>query len=99
VVHSYPHVRFQPKLLPIAISDISALTLSAKWAIPAPPKDLETNIAWDLFADPEPATSRIDARARFEIMVWLGAYGDPKPIGFANGLCLNQTAVSNNMTL
>ncbi|KAF2664659.1 concanavalin A-like lectin/glucanase [Microthyrium microscopicum] len=97
-VHSYPHVKFQPKLLPIVISDISAVTLSASWSISAPAKDLDSritgmvsNVAWDMFADEDPAAAQVDASAKYEVMVWVGRYGDPKPIGFSSGLCQNQT--------
>jgi hypothetical protein len=49
------------------------------------------NVALDLFVDPDPSLAQNETNAGYEIMVWLGAFGNPYPIGYSNGLNLNQT--------
>jgi hypothetical protein len=74
------------------------------WSIDASTEDLTneshgmvTNVAWDMFVDSDTSKAQIDGQARFEIMIWVGTYGDPKPIGFSDGPCLKQkVSISNH---
>jgi xyloglucan-specific endo-beta-1,4-glucanase len=41
-----------------------------------------TNVALDLFADADSNNAKNPTQANYEIMVWLGSFGDPKPLGW-----------------
>ncbi|KAK4183599.1 family 12 putative glycoside hydrolase [Podospora australis] len=96
-VHSYPHVKFPSEHIPIALSKITALHLSAQWSmgpgsdpIPVPSVntegleslDVRANVAFDLFADRNAANAETETKAETEIMIWLGTFGSPQPLGF-----------------
>ncbi|KAK3295402.1 concanavalin A-like lectin/glucanase domain-containing protein [Chaetomium fimeti] len=96
-VHSYPHVKFSDPALPVPLSNISALTLSAQWAMgpgstsrsvpgidsPGLAKlDASANAAFDIFADRNPGKSQQETEAETEIMVWLGRVGYAQPLGY-----------------
>ena len=40
------------------------------------------NVAFDLFADRNPASAQNETAAETEIMLWLGTFGNPHPLGF-----------------
>jgi hypothetical protein len=103
-VHSYPHIRYQPTNLPVPIGGLNNLTLSGTWDLFASNKDLDSstagmvaNVAWDMFADEDQGTSMIDSQARWEVMIWMGRYGNPAPIGSPN--CLANTVTVGNDVL
>ncbi|KAK3939333.1 concanavalin A-like lectin/glucanase domain-containing protein [Diplogelasinospora grovesii] len=105
-VHSYPHVKFKLPDLPVLLSNISALSLSAQWSMgpgstPLPAlsvdisgladADTTANVAFDMFADPNPANAQNETLAATEIMIWLGYVGTPVPLGFSSKrTCFNQ---------
>ncbi|KAK1756362.1 hypothetical protein QBC47DRAFT_460200 [Echria macrotheca] len=88
-VHSYPHVKLATDSLPVPLSEISALSLSAKWSIgpgsaPLPVLQLNTtgledegvtaNVAFDMFADRIPDRAGNATTAETEIMIWRGTH-------------------------
>jgi hypothetical protein len=82
----------------VAITAITNFTLAAQWSVDATPEDLDSatsglvaNVAWDLFLDQDPNMAQIDSKAAWEIMIWLGRYGGPAPIGQP---CLGGKSVS-----
>ncbi|OCL04604.1 glycosyltransferase family 2 protein [Glonium stellatum] len=104
-VHSYPHVNFNSPLLPVKMTSISSLTIQSQWSMspgssPSVTNDVEglsqlntiANAALDLFADSDPTKAQSEVDASYEIMIWLGSFGDPKPLGFSTGAaCWNQS--------
>jgi xyloglucan-specific endo-beta-1,4-glucanase len=46
--------------------------------------NLTANVALDMFLDPDLAKSSSTTAPSFEIMVWFGAFGNVKPIGFSD---------------
>jgi len=95
-VHSYPHVKFKSEYLPLQLSDLANLTLRATWDVSATTQDLastgiSSNIAWDIFADADANSAGSAAKAHYEIMIWMGSYGNPYPFGYQDGPHLNKT--------
>ncbi|KAK1833592.1 hypothetical protein QBC39DRAFT_389826 [Podospora conica] len=96
-VHSYPHVKLAAPALPVAMANISALHLSARWSMgpgwkPVQASKVDTsglasmgvtaNVAFDMFADRNPALAGYATTAETEIMVWIGRFGAARPLGF-----------------
>jgi xyloglucan-specific endo-beta-1,4-glucanase len=89
-VHAYPHIAFNSAALPQLVSSISNLTVRADWDMYAVDHDLQSsnviaNVAIDMFADADPSAASSAILANYEIMVWVGTYGQPHPIGFSDG--------------
>ena len=96
-VHSFPHIKLGSTSLPIKLRDISSLSVSAQWAMGAGSKDVgnldkeglarlqaTANVAYDIWADPDPTKAASDTTASIEIMIWLGSFGAAQPLGFSN---------------
>jgi xyloglucan-specific endo-beta-1,4-glucanase len=50
------------------------------------------NVAVDMFADADPVAAQNETKAGYEIMIWLGSFNAPQPLGYdANSPCLTQT--------
>ncbi|KAK4123124.1 glycoside hydrolase family 12 protein [Parathielavia appendiculata] len=96
-VKSYPHVKLTDPTLPVPLSNISAFTLSAQWAMgpgstpwPVPSIDwsglasidVSANTAFDIFADRNPDNAQNETEAETEIMIWLGKVGYAQPLGY-----------------
>lgn len=96
-VHSFPHIKFNSKMLPIALGDMSALQLSGSWSFVAgdtaskdPAFDADgliensvtANVAIDMFADEDVAKAQNETLAKYEILIWLGTIGNPYPLGW-----------------
>lgn len=79
------------------LSNLSALTLSAQWAMgpgskprPVPSLDLpglaylnvSANVAFDIFADRNPDNAQQETEAETEIMIWLAKIGKSQPLGY-----------------
>jgi len=106
-VHSYPHVKLTTSALPVALSNISELTISAKWSMgpgsaPLPALHIDSsgladvgataNVAFDIFADRHGSRAGNAKTAETEIMIWLGSFGSAQPLGFTTGrTCLEST--------
>lgn len=105
-VHSYPHVKLAAPALPVVLSNISALIVTAQWSMgpgsrPLPALDVDSpglgdlgataNVAFDIFADSNPHNARKATTAETEIMIWVGRIGPAQPLGFTSGqTCLHQ---------
>jgi xyloglucan-specific endo-beta-1,4-glucanase len=87
--HSFPHINFMPKNLPAPLSNITAMVLAADWTV-----DSTTwigNVALDMFADADVTNSTNAQKAAYELMVWFGDYGNPWPLGYADGIKATET--------
>lgn len=105
-VHSYPHVKLAAPALPVALSNISALVVTAQWSMgpgsrPLPALGVDSsgldhlgttaNVAFDIFADRNPKNAKKATTAETEIMIWVGRIGAAQPLGFTSGQpCLHQ---------
>lgn len=50
------------------------------------------NVALDMFVDSDSTNAQSEVDASYEIMIWLGSFGDPKPLGFSQGAsCISPT--------
>ena len=90
MVHSYPHIDFDSDLLPAPVGNISRLMVQASWSMTAKNIGLKAanvmaNVAIDIFADVDPVAAQDGVLASYEIMVWVGAVGSPRPLGYSNG--------------
>ena len=96
-VHSFPNINRVSTQLPLRLVNLSSLVLKASWSM-APensallPIDAQgllnlgtrSNVALDMFLDPDPKVSVQPSLPKYEIMVWIGTFGAAAPIGFSN---------------
>jgi xyloglucan-specific endo-beta-1,4-glucanase len=83
----------------VALSDIESLSFQAIWnmQMSTGPNDLASveataNVAMDMFADADSGAAQNETKAGYEIMVWLGSFSAPQPLGYdAHNPCLTQT--------
>lgn len=96
-VHAYPHVKLGSPLLPIQFQHIS-LKIHAEWGLsrysrPTPSglsldatgialSQTVANVAYDIWADPDPNLAANESAAGIEIMIWLGVVGPAQPLGW-----------------
>jgi len=108
-VHSYPHVKLTtPDAGTVPLSNISYLRLSTVWSMgtgssPHPAgtidesgmsaQDVIANVAFDIFADHDPDNAHYEVKAETEIMIWLGTFGKPYPLGWDDPSCCGNTTV------
>ena len=98
-VHSYANVKSRSDTLPIMLSNITALEVSATWAM-YPSGTGKSNIldvdglntigvkadvTLDFFLDPNFDQSTNVTNPKYEVMVWLASLGSTAPLGFADG--------------
>lgn len=59
----------------------------------------KANIAFDMFMDPDPDKATSATAAKYEMMIWIGRVGTPRPLGFDsdNATCYNQQLGSLNL--
>ncbi|KAJ2898765.1 putative Glycoside Hydrolase Family 12 [Zalerion maritima] len=97
-VNSYPHVKFQNTNVPSSIGNITSLRLKTSWGLGGPDEDfpvegiqasdinaidLRCNVGWDMFGASDLEASQAEVNATTEIMIWLGLFGKPWPLGYS----------------
>ena len=43
------------------------------------------NVALDLFADTDVSKANVSTEASAEVMIWIGSFGSPQPLGYHTG--------------
>jgi xyloglucan-specific endo-beta-1,4-glucanase len=92
LVHAFPNIKLESDLLPIQLSNLSALNIAVTWSMTAEDgQDLAVvnagaDVVMDMFLDPDPVSANSTTLPKYEVMVWMGAYGGKKPIGFNSTL-------------
>lgn len=98
-VHSYANVKSRSNILPVMLSKITVLTVSANWAMyPSGPEDpnifdidglsaigAKADVTLDFFLDPDITQSTNVTNPKFEVMIWFAALNATEPIGYASG--------------
>jgi hypothetical protein len=79
--HSFPNVQLNTLLFPLLMSDLAAMNLQASWTMAPVDGATRANVVYDMFVDPDKTTSGNTTTAKYEIMIWIGAFGDPFPLG------------------
>jgi hypothetical protein len=105
LVHAFPNIRLESDQLPIQLSNLSALNIAVSWTMTATESsdgdlaaiDAGANVVVDMFLDPDPLTANSTTLPKYEVMVWMGAFGGKKPIGF-NASIENPPTYSMNGT-
>ncbi|KAK0612245.1 concanavalin A-like lectin/glucanase domain-containing protein, partial [Immersiella caudata] len=97
IVKSYPHVKLGSPVLPLPLANISTLALNVNWSlgtnasVPGAPLDVPlltkqlntiNNVAFDIWADPDPVRAANESQASIEIMIWLAVLGHVNPLGW-----------------
>jgi hypothetical protein len=96
-VHAFPNCKVASQVLPAAFKNIDKIMMDLEWtygignntAVSTSKADLEdalvnTNVAIDMFTDPNKDTAGHTEKAAIEIMVWFAAYGPAtQPLGMA----------------
>ncbi|EXJ80428.1 hypothetical protein A1O1_08573 [Capronia coronata CBS 617.96] len=113
-VHAFPNIKLDTKhVFPIQIQNVARIDFQADWAYGVGDEkpsttnvadlsadDLNSNVAIDMFLDPDPtnATSTVDAK--YEVMIWLGAFGAAtQPIGLKQGAVATQDVNGTTFSL
>lgn len=104
-VHAFPNCKVANQILPVSFKSIDKLVLDLEWtygignntAVSTSKSELEdnlvnTNVAIDIFSDPDKGKAVNTEKAAVEIMVWFAAYGPAtQPLGMANGAVESKT--------
>ena len=105
-VHSYPNIKLNSRLLPLRLSNLSSLNISASWTMaPASSSkiheelDTAANVMIDLFMDSNPISPNSTTLPKYEIMIWLAEFGGKRPIGFSSSIKNPPTYHLNDLTL
>jgi hypothetical protein len=93
-VHAFPNINLNSDLLPLQLSNLSALNASVSWFMTPsenPSGSLDTidaaaDVVFDMFLDPDQATANSTTLPKYEIMVWIAAFGGKKPIGYNSSI-------------
>ncbi|KAG4415011.1 hypothetical protein IFR04_011832 [Cadophora malorum] len=104
-VHSYPNIKLNSVLLPLRLSNLSSLNVSASWTM-APASSSKTleeldaaaNVMIDLFMDSNPISANSTTLPKYEIMIWLAEFGWKRPIGFSSSIKDPPTYHLNDLT-
>ncbi|KAE8444317.1 hypothetical protein EG329_000627 [Mollisiaceae sp. DMI_Dod_QoI] len=91
-VHAFPNIKLQSDQLPLQLSNLSHLNISASWSMfPSSSSDVSldaidaaANVVVDMFLDQDPVTANSTTLPKYEVMIWIGAFGGKKPIGFSS---------------
>ncbi|GMF70134.1 unnamed protein product [Aspergillus oryzae] len=95
-VHAFPNVQVD-NILPASLADIHHLNLDMHWTYgignktvnktdDAELKDVNTNVALDMFFDDDIKTAKNVSLAKYEMMIWFAGYGEAKPFGYEDGI-------------
>lgn len=98
-VHSYANVMSKSNAFPVMLSNITALTVSANWAMypsgTGKKTTLDTDglntigakadVILDFFLDTDINQSVNVTNPKFEVMIWFAAIDATEPLGFAVG--------------
>ncbi|CRK11639.1 xyloglucan-specific endo-beta-1 like protein [Verticillium longisporum] len=98
-VHAFPNIKVEGDVFPATLSSLTEVNVDVEWtyglgndtvdktdvtALEA--KEVNTNVAIDMFLDSDKTTAKDSTKAAFEVMVWLGAIGPAtQPIGLPEG--------------
>ena len=113
-VHAFTNAQLDlPEMIPISLSNMSGLTLDVKWSYAIGDKventtdslalddiNMNANVCVDMFLDSSKNSAGETSDSRYEVMVWLGRYGDAtQPIGLLNGALETQLVNTTNFDL
>jgi len=77
------------------LSDLAAMDLQASWSLTQEDGlsgDTRANVVYDMFFDSDKTTSGNATTAKYEMMIWIGAFNEPFPLGAG----INPFGVVNN---
>ena len=109
-MHSYPNVKFISPSLPVILSNITGLTISAEWTMY--PSDTgnkgifdveglnsigaKADVTLDFFLDPDMKQSKNVTNPKYEVMIWFSSLNGTNPIGIDNGITGSTTLDGQN---
>jgi len=91
-VHAFPNIKLESDLLPIQLSNLNALNIAVTWSMAAEDGqglatvDAGADVVVDMFLDLDAVSANSTTLPKYEVMVWMGAYGGKTPIGFNSTL-------------
>lgn len=94
-VHSFPNIKLNSNILPLQLSNLSSLNISASWTMaPSNSKQgtdlasIETaaNVIIDMFLDPNSTIANSTTLPQYEVMVWIAAFDGKLPIGYSSSM-------------
>ncbi|KAF1848128.1 glycoside hydrolase family 12 protein [Cucurbitaria berberidis CBS 394.84] len=105
LVHAYPNINFNPiQHDPILISNLFSIDVKVSWSMRLKSSSMlsvfdtdglavvnaKTNVALDIFFDPEVEKAVNTTAPRYEVMVWIGKFGTILPIGASSTIRANR---------
>lgn len=57
------------------------MNLAASWSMAPIDGNTRANVVYDMFVDTDADTSANATTAKYEMMIWIGAFDDPFPLG------------------
>src|SRR5262245_41379545 len=100
--------------MPTAVVNITSLRVRANWGMASNPASLPVqplaaasrenvslrcNVGIDMFGAPNPGDAQVNTQATAEIMIWLGSFGGPWPLGFSRDGSLYPKQTLNGVDL
>jgi len=82
--HGFPNVQLNTLLFPLQMTNLSEMNLQASWTMTPNDGVTRANVVYDMFVDPDKTVAsgtNSTVQSKYEIMIWIGAYGDPFPLG------------------
>jgi len=107
LVHAFPNIKLQSDLLPLQLSNLSHLNISAWWSTTPSSSSVEdlaavdaaANVVVDMFLDLDAVAANSTTLPKYEVMIWMASYGGKKPIGFSSSIKNPPTHVLNGTQL
>jgi hypothetical protein len=107
-VHSYPHVKFITKDIPLRLNTVSELVVKGSWSATAVPDvvggtktlaqaNAKFNVAIDMFLSEDSKRAMNETLAAYEIMMWIGYVGSPRPLGYSGGVRMTQSICGHTL--
>jgi xyloglucan-specific endo-beta-1,4-glucanase len=110
LVHAFPNAKLDTALLPLMLRNLASLAIDVSWSYEGGSsatgnndfdslRDLgaKANVAVDMFFDSDSSNAVTTTKSAYEVMVWLGSFGEVVPIGFTNGVRANKTVSSSEL--
>lgn len=111
-VHSYPNVYYESREFPMQVNNTNTFNVDIGWtygmgnkAVASTDTDdlmangVKANVAFDFFLDMNQTSSSNASLAKYEFMVWLGAFGGAQPLGWDDPANPKMTFNINNQDL
>lgn len=98
LIHAFPQARIDSSVIPLALEELSQLTLDFTWTmgagdtiapntglLPLGAKEVNASVGLDMYMDPDQTMAGNAGSATFEMIIFFAHFGLQDPVGFGNG--------------